>query len=277
MKKQNKKESEKQIEFFQECKKLNKKKEEFLQSAVNYEIGMENFQNWLVEIGYLTKDFEETEENRDLKSQYIKAVMIYDDLSIYNKGFCVERDNIDSVWKMYQATKNSFLPLALLWANINNWGKYYRNDEAMIKLQKKIRPGLEFANHVRNKITAHIESDVINNSVQWEPFIFHNDIKNKESDQQIRIYKSILESSINSYTCPQTGKHKIFKKEIDIFNHETCNEFYTYMIKLIKNSLKYLDKLKNKINSQIIYFDGSPANLIKEAAATNFETKKKGR
>lgn len=82
-------------------------------------------------------------------------------MSLYDDIFYAERGNLDSICKMYQATKNSFLPLALLKSYINGWGRYHANDAYINALKDKIIPGLEFANHVRNKITGHIENDVI--------------------------------------------------------------------------------------------------------------------
>ena len=127
-----------------------------------------------------------------------------------------------------------------------------------------------------SKITGHIENDAIGNSVQWEPTIFQDSLKDNELMQRFLLYRSILESAINSYI-DANGKHKIFKQEIDIIYPDTCKLFYTYHMQLIKDSLEYLRKLKNTMNSKIIYFHGLPANLIKNAGETDFKTKNKGR
>ncbi len=226
--------------------------------------------------GYIDEDFNETDENQYLKSQYIKVSIIYDDLSLYDNSFYTEKGNLDSICRMYQATKNSFLPLALLKSYINGWGRYHANDANLNDLKNKILPGLDFANYVRNKIAGHIENEVIDNSVQWEPTIFQDSIKNNGELQRFLLYRSILESAINSYI-DETGKHKIFNQEIDILFPNTCKLFYTYHIKLINESLEYLRKLKTKMNSKIIYFHGLPANLFKKAGETDFKTKNKGR
>lgn len=226
--------------------------------------------------GLIDEDFNETDENKYLKSQYIKVSIIYDDLSLYDNVFYAERGNLDSICRIYQTTKNSFLPLALLKSYINGWGRYHANDSYMNALKNKILPGLEFANHVRNKIIGHIENDVIGNSVQWEPTIFQDSLKDNELMQRFLLYRSVLESAINSYL-DANGKHKIFEQEIDIIFPDTCKLFYTYHMKLISDSLEYLRKLKTTMKSQIIYFHGLPANLIKNAGETDFKTKNKGR
>ena len=247
-----------------------------LNSAEKRNEKIEAFFEELKTKGFINEDFNETDENLYLKSQYIKVSIIYDDLSLYDNIFYAERGNLDSICKMYQATKNSFLPLALLKSYINGWGRYHANDAYINALKEKIIPGLEFVNHVRNKITGHIENDVIGNSVQWEPTIFQDSLKYNELMQRFLLYRSILESAINSYI-DANGKHKIFKQEIDIIYPDTCKLFYTYHMQLIKDSLEYLRKLKNTMNSKIIYFHGLPANLIKNAGGTDFKTKNKGR
>lgn len=75
---------------------------------------IENFFEELKANGFLDEDFVETEENKYLKSQLIKAILIYDDLSLYDGTLAINDGKLDSICRMYQATKNSFLPLALL-------------------------------------------------------------------------------------------------------------------------------------------------------------------
>ena len=230
----------------------------------------------LKEQNYLDSDFIDTDDSLDAKSQYIKASLIYDDLFLYKDAFCAINENPSTICRMYQATKNSFLPLALLKSNIKSWSKYHIEDTNMNELRDMIMPGLEFANHVRNKITGHIEKDIIDNSIQWDPFIFEHNVKDNEILQKIRIYRSILESAINSYV-DNAGKHKVFNTEIDIFYPKTCELFYTYINELIKNSLNFLDLLKTHLKSKIIFFKGRPANIIIKAAETDFSVKNKGR
>ena len=247
-----------------------------LHSAEKRKLEIKEFFQKIKTKGYIDEDFNETDENRSLKSQYLKASIIYDDLNLYNNSFKIEKGNLYSICKILQATKNSFLPLALLRSNINSWSRYHSADSYLNTIRNKILPGLEFANHVRNKIAGHIENEVIENAVQWEPMIFQDSIKNTGVFQRFLLYRSILESAINSYI-DTTGKHKIFKQEIDIVYPETSKLFYTYHIQLIMDSLEYLRRLKTEMNTKIIYFHGLPANFIKSPGETEFKTKSKGR
>lgn len=251
----------------------------FCESKINNsenEVGKDCFLNKLKILGALDEDFEETDEDRLLKSQYIKASVLYDELSFYDVFFRDEGSNIP-FFTMYYMTKNSFLTLSLLKSNINNWGQYYKNDNVLITLQRQIFPGLEFTNHLRNKISGHIETDVMNNTVQWGPYIFEDICKKNKLLQKRLIYQYILESAINSYLDKDTHQHKIFGKEIYLSDSSTCKTFYEYLQNLIVDSIKYLSLVKEIINSKIFYFHGTPANLIKKASETDFVTKNKGR
>lgn len=238
---------------------------------------IKNFFENLKANGFLDEDYVETEENKYLKSQLVKAILIYDDLSLYDGIFVVIEGRLDSICRMYQATKNSFLPLALLKTYISGWGRYHKDDTELNELKEKIWPGLEFANHVRNKITGHLENDVIDNSVQWEPTIFHDSNKDDQLMQRLLMYKSILESAINSYIDDKTGAHKLFSQEIDMLFPDTSNLFYMYLQNLIRDSMLYLNLLIGTMRNKIEYFHGLPANLIKSAGETDFKTKNKGR
>lgn len=228
-------------------------------------------------LGVIYKDFNETDDNKYLKSQFIKAILVYDELQRYDGCLFAREGTLESFYKMWQDTKDAFLPLALLKSYIGGWNRYHVLDKSMNDLRDKILPGLEFANHVRNKITGHIENDVIYNSIQWEPTIFQDSYKGNQNMQRFLIYRSLLESAINSYVDSATGLHKIFKNEIDVFVNISNNEFYGYLRELIRDSLEYLRLLIETMDDKIVYFSGLPANVIKNAANTDFKTKNKGR
>lgn len=228
----------------------------------------------LKESHFLEADFNEEDDNLTLKSQFIKACLIYDDISMYDGVFLAVKNNLKSICRVYQATKNVFLPLALLRSYINGWGRFHKDNVALNELRSKIMPGLEFANHVRNKITGHIDDNVLNKSVQWEPSIFEDKQRDRQIEQRICIYKAILESAINSYIDPNTGEQKVFKQEIDIIFPDTSKLFYMYIQELIKDSLEYLDLFMALLNSRIVYYPGIPANILMKASETDFDIKK---
>ena len=150
--------------------------------------------------------------------------------------------------------------------------------ESLQLTTKKIND-LEYLINSRKDLMHNLEKKFYQKNIDKEEEKNNNildSLKDNELMQTFLLYRSILESAINSYI-DANGKHKIFKQEIDIIYSDTCKLFYTYHMQLIKDSLEYLRKLKNTMNSKIIYFHGLPANLIKNAGETDFKTKNKGR
>lgn len=226
--------------------------------------------------GMISEDFNEPEENKELEIQFVKAQLIYDDLQMYTTHFQQVTDKYDAICTALQTVKDILLPLAVLSSNIKKWGKYYQNNDELKDLKSKLNDGLEFANHMRNKITGHLEDEVIRNTIQCEPAIFEVRMKDTIM-QRYLIYKSLIESAANSYVDPITGKHRIFDYEVDLSYPETNEKFRDYMITLVKDSMEFLEKFKMLLNSKIVYFSGTPENIYKKAGKTDFRLKYKGR
>lgn len=231
---------------------------------------------YLHEVGMISEDFIEPEENEELKLQFVKAQLIYDDLQMYTTHFQQVTAKNDALCSALQTVKNILLPLAVLSSNIKKWGKYYQDNDELKDLKSKLNDGLEFANHMRNKITGHLEDEVINNTIQWEPAIFEVSMKDTIM-QRYSIYKSLIESAANSYVDPITGKHRIFDYEIDLLFPETSKKFQEYVVTIVNESIDFLEKFMDLLNSKIVYFSGVPDNIYTKAGKTDFKLKKKGR
>lgn len=169
------------------------------------------------------------------------------------------------------------LPLANLKDNISNYGRYIQQNPVLIELKKKIDLGLDFAKYLRNKIVGHLENEVCENAIQWEPSIFEEGIKKIEYEQKIFVYKSILESAINSYLDPKTKLHKIFNHEIDVLYSKDREVFYSYLETFVSDSMRFLTSLMKIIDKQIAYHKGVPLDIVKAASETDFRVKPKGR
>ena len=169
------------------------------------------------------------------------------------------------------------LPLSLLYKNLKSWSKFTKDIDEVIVLQRTLCDKLEFANYLRNKISAHMENEVIGNTVQWEPYIFQYDAKKNKTAQRLAMYRSLLESSINSYKEDKTGRQKIFLQEIDLNLPHEANKFFEYLYRTADESLLYLGKLITGFDYKIKYFRGLPVDLMKKAGETEFKLKAKGR
>lgn len=227
-------------------------------------------------VGMITEDFDESEKNKALKIEFVKAQLIYDDLQMYTTYSRQVNSNEDALCSSMQAVKNILLPLAILSSNIKSWGQYYQDDDELKGLKLRIIEGLDFANHMRNKITGHLEDEVLKNTIQWEPGIFEVSMKDTAM-QRFLIYKALIESAANSYIDSVSHKHRIFEEEVDLIDPATSKKFREYMVTLVNDSMEFLRKFTSLLNSKLEYFAGNPENLYKEAGETDFRLKKKGR
>lgn len=273
----------KEIEFLEKlkskamylCDNYNKLDEDTFMKKVD-EFG--DFLNGhLEESGVSTKVFCETDENKELKSEYVKAVFIYDDIKFYHDLIHIEAKDTDGLVKKFQYVKNIMLPLSLLSKNLKTWTRYCKNNKRLIELQHNLKEKIDFANHLRNKIAGHLETEVISNTIQWEPFIFQEVAKGNKSAQRLVMYRSLLEAAINSYQDERTGTQKVFKKEIDLNIPFYAQIFFEYLFQTIDESIEFLQLLTSTFDSQIIYFTGIPLDIMKTAGETNFKLKSKGR
>lgn len=100
-------------------------------------------------------------EKKSLKAEYIKATFIYDELKFYHNLLHIKVEDTEGLVRKYQYVKGIMLPLSLLSKNLKAWSLYSNKNEKLIVLQRVLREKLEFANHIRNKITGHLENEVL--------------------------------------------------------------------------------------------------------------------
>ena len=221
--------------------------------------------------------FGESEQNKALKTEYIKAIFIYDELRFYHELIQKKPKDAEGLTKKYQYVKAIMLPLSLLSKNLKSWSKLTNGNAELIRLQQALREKLEFANHLRNKITGHLEKELLSNTVQWEPLIFQELSKTDKVAQRLVMYRSLLESAINSYQDEKTGRQKVFQKEIDLNLPYYAKLFFEYLYQMVDESLRYLSLLMTTTDERIKYFTGLPEDIMKAAGATDFKLKGKGR
>ena len=241
------------------------------------ESAREDLLNILREDGIDLSVLEETEDSKLQKTEYVKIILIYDELKFYHELLIKEATDTNGLVLKYQYVKSIMSPLALVFSNLKTWSKYHADDEKLISLHRVLKEKLKFTNHLRNKITGHLENQVIGNSIQWEPFIFNSVSKDNKTAQKLMIYRSLLESAINSYVDEETGMQKVFKKEIDLNLPKYADMFFEYLYETVTDCLNYLEFLSCKLDSQIQYYTGIPLDLMEKAGETDFKLKAKGR
>lgn len=191
-------------------------------------------------------------------------------MSVFLKGLCIQLNNLADV------------------IDRNVFNEYISENNNLIEINRKLKKDLPFIKHIRNHICGHLDDEVIEKLIQWEPGIFEKRYCSKEFTQEYLIYKSILETGINSYITEE-GTQKVFNREIDLFIPEENEMFMKFLGETTDKAVDFLSIIALIVNQKITYYsyeellpdsDWSSDNflpMIKEAAQTDFKLKKKGR
>lgn len=204
---------------------------------------------------------------KDLKTKYIRAIILKDEITSYHNELIAEED-----WdKKVRLFKNCFVCLDILRESFNNFNVLQKDDKTLSTKSRDLKKRLRFINHLRNKISGHIDETVLDKLVQWEPFIFNQGFKGNIEAQLLLTYKSLLESAINSYL-DENSNQKIFKTEIDLVYPEDQTLFFNFVGKLNYDSVEFLADIITKLDKLINYWDESQlGNMATKAGKTNFK------
>ncbi|MCU7552843.1 hypothetical protein OCK74_27235 [Chitinophagaceae bacterium LB-8] len=200
---------------------------------------------------------------------YIRAILVKDDIKYYHKLL----DNQSEIGEQFRLIKYCLVHLNVLRESINDFNFIIKDRYDLSSKAREIKRKLEFVNHLRNKISGHLDSKVLNNAIQWEPHIFHVNIKDEETVQLLLIRKSLLESAINSYI-DNDGNHKVFRTEIDFNFPKDKTLFLNFLGELNESSIAWLDDMAKLIKEKIDFWDNSKIiEMAKRAGETDFNLK----
>lgn len=212
----------------------------------------------------------------ELKRDYISIMIISADIveNGYAYSQAAEKNN---VIECFRQLKNAFIPYSLLEGSLKCFSKYTIGNKDLSDKMKELRKRLHFMNHLRNKCSGHLDSEVLDKAIQWEPSLFNKEII--FSDTHIYyIYKALLESAINSY-CNENGVQKYFLTEIDLFYLPNWESFLNFMSESEVTSIDFLNDIKKIIVSQIKPTE-TMEDLLKQAmiaSKTDFRLQKRKR
>lgn len=185
-----------------------------------------------------------------LKTKYIRAIILKDEILAYHTELNAEKD-----WnRKIRLFKNCFVSLDIFRDSLNSFKDFLKEDQELALKSRSLRKRLQFINHIRNKISGHLDEVVLEKLVQWEPFIFNEGFKGNNEAKLLLVYKSLLESAINSYI-DNDSNQKVFKTEIDLLYPENQSLFFNYIGDLNIDSISFLDVIIDKLDSQIDHWD----------------------
>ena len=204
------------------------------------------------------------------KEKYIRVLLIKDDIITYHNDL-----NNESNWnKKLRLFKNSFVALDILRDSFSHFNLILKNEIELSNKAKSLKKRLNFINHLRNKISGHLDEKIISKAVQWEPFIFSQDSIDNKEGMTFLIYKTLIESSINSFI-DEDSKQKIFNTEIDLIYPPDQTLFFNYIGELNCDAIDFLEKLERIIKEQISFWKNDELyKMAEKASETDFNLKK---
>jgi hypothetical protein len=207
----------------------------------------------------------------NLKQNYIKLLILHDEISSFHTKLNEELDFVEKL-RLFRC---NFVVLKNFQDSLSNFNFIIKNHPELQIIRKDLQKRLEFINHLRNKIKAHLDMKIIDKLVEWEPVIFKDMMKEEKykKTQLMFIYKSLLESGINSYI-DENSNHKVFDFEIDLMLPSNQTVFFNYIGKLNFDSINFLESTLLLVEKNIVFLDNE--NFLKASLAagrTNFNLK----
>lgn len=135
--------------------------------------------------------------------------------------------------------------------------KYKDHPELCAKFDK-FRLEANFFSYLRNKFTGHLTDDLIDKTLEWQPFILFT--LNRDYDPtSILLYNFwLLETAINTYV-DGSGKQKVFEGDTDLVYPPDKERFEKTLLRSIELASDFLSSLESILKSTI-----SPPTLEKD-------------
>lgn len=221
----------------------------------------------------MNKNYNQNEIKRD----YVKSRIILNDIKFYINASHIEYPKEQEETQLFVCIKNNLIPLKNLFDLKPRLNRYYIDNKDLQELSKLLDKKLEVSNKLRNRIAGHLDDDVTNNAISWEPYIFVK-IQNEEHKtfaQDYFIYKSLFESAINS-CIEQNG---IFTEEIDILIPDERTKLLDFMDSTNNLAIDFLEKTLEIMDSLIVYWDQNDLKtfLLSMEKASNVDFNIKGK
>lgn len=205
------------------------------------------------------------------KTTYLRAIILKNDISIYHQALEDEKD-----WnKKIRLLKDCFIALSLFKDSCSHFSKFVKNNKDLVVKIRSLKKRLPFIKHLRNKISGHLDEKLLEKAVEWEPMIFSKKIKDNEYGKLFLIYKTLLESGINSFV-DKDFKQKVFNKEIDITYPPDQTLFFNFIGTLNLETIDFLTELIKLLDKSNEYWkDDQMIEMVQKASKTSFDLNKK--
>ena len=197
------------------------------------------------------------EYEKKYKRDFLRTIILLKEITFFsdhlfkesiisNDAAVMLRKHIDN--QIY--LKYDFIPLNLLKESLPSFSFYCKDNPELGAQYKRLNKDLEFINHLRNKIGAHLSDEALDKMVQWNPDIFDDRARTNVDFQEYQIYRAMMDVAINSHL-DGNGKQRQFGTEIDI--ELESKVFYVYLLNTINLAICFLSNVQDIIRPNIKY------------------------
>lgn len=146
------------------------------------------------------------EEEKKYKRDFLRTVILLKEIKFFSDHLFKEQYKSNDAAAMLQKhidnqiyLKYDFIPLNLLKESLEHFSIYCKDNLELSAQYKKLKKDLNFVNHLRNKVGAHLSDEALDKMIQWNPDIYDDRARTDVLFQEYQIYRSMMEVAINSY------------------------------------------------------------------------------
>ena len=208
------------------------------------------------------------QDDKKYKRDFLRTVILLKEIKFFSDHLFKELYKSNDADAMLQKhldnqiyLKYDFIPLNLLKESLEHFSVYCKDNPELSAQFKKLKKDLDFVNHLRNKVGAHLSDEALDKMIQWNPDIYDDWARTNALFQEYQIYRAMMEVAINSYL-DEKGRQKQFGTDLDI--ELEAKVFYTYLLNTVNSAIRFLEEIQNIIRPNIKYIKHSESALSKE-------------
>ena len=179
----------------------------------------------------------------------------------------------ENFFNMFRLIKQNINALNTFYETLYRYKSITQTHLELKSITARITKKQNFISYLNNKIGGCLSDEIILESLQCIPHIFHK--KSKEyRDVQIGIsYQALLETAIKSYL-EDTGKEKEFSSEIHLNNAQERTIFFQYIGSLNRDCVSWIRSVVEIIEKDISYMeDDEILYQMRVKSATKYNAK----
>lgn len=195
-----------------------------------------------------------TPKQIEAKKAYLTMLLTLEDVSVSADKMQNVSNDSDGLLSYFRNFKFLVITLTNLYDNLN------LIERALNKLGFKgskissLRKDLEFIKHMRNKGVGHLDEQLIEKSIQWQPTLFNQEVKGNIIPSTIFANIALLELAINSFVS-ESGEHKIFSSVIDFVSPKDFSEITEHMLLISQHCADYMAPRLQFLEDNIKYYE----------------------